>query len=248
MIRCIIIDDEKPAREVLKNYLTEYCSDIEIVALADSLNTGLKAISQYQPDLVFLDIEMPNGNGFDLLRKLTKITFRIIFVTAYSEFAVKAFRFYATDYLLKPVNINELMEAVEKVRLEIATMQDNRNLDELLEFSKNQDNGFNVVVIPDKRGFAVVKLTEIILCEADGYCTNFHLTGGRQNISSKNLKFYEELLGEKYFLRVHNSFVVNIRHVKGYDNEGIITLAGHLTAPLGNTYKKRFLERFAKWK
>ena len=111
-IKCIIVDDELPARECLQNFLQEYCRDVEVVAQADSARTALDAIIRYRPDLVFLDVEMPNGNGFDLLRQLGSINFNLIFVTAFEEYAVTAFRFSATDFLLKPINIKELMEAV----------------------------------------------------------------------------------------------------------------------------------------
>jgi two-component system, LytTR family, response regulator len=245
MIRSIIIDDEKPARDVLKNYLAEFCPEVLVVSMADSLKTGLKMINQHQPDLVFLDIEMPNGNGFDLLRKLPQINFKIVFVTAYSEFALKAFRFYATDYLLKPVNIDELKEAVNKVRGELDRHHENTNIEELQGFSKTPDAGFNVIVIPDKKGFVVVDIPDIVFCSADSYCTTFQIADGRQLTSSKNLKFYEELLEDKCFMRVHNSHLVNLKHIKGYNNEGFIILTHDLTAPLGNTYKKRFLEKFA---
>ena len=116
MIRAVIIDDEKLARDVISNYLQDYCQDVEVVATASSLKTAWSAIQKTSPDLVFLDIEMPDGNGFDLLNMFEKIDFKVIFVTAYSEYAIKAFRFSAIDYLLKPVKIDELIDAVARVR------------------------------------------------------------------------------------------------------------------------------------
>jgi two-component system, LytTR family, response regulator len=244
MIRSIIVDDEKPAREVIKNYLAEFCPDVEVIATADSVVTARKAILLHHPDLVFLDIDMPDGNGFDLLRRLHRIDFRIIFVTAFSEYAVRAFRFFATDYLLKPVNIEELMEAVEKVRNDMDDRAGNSNIEELIKFTQHADPQHSAITIPDKKGFKVVGIHEIIHCEADGYCTHFYITGGKKITSSRNLKFYEEILEEKCFLRVHHSYLVNLKHVKDFAAEGVIHLSEDHSVPLGNTYRKRFLDRF----
>jgi two-component system, LytTR family, response regulator len=244
MIRSIIVDDEKPAREVLKNYLAEFCPDIHVMEMAGTMKSGLNAVLQHRPDLLFLDVEMPDGTGFDLLRNLHRVDFRVIFVTAYSEYAINAFRFCATDYLLKPVNIQELMESVEKVRKEMASQPDPVNIEELLSATKNQESAFPSIVIPDKKGFAVLPVHEIIYCEADGYCTRFHMKKGTLLTSSKNLKYYEEILGMKGFLRVHHSYLVNLREVNGYDSSGLILINDGQSVPLGNTYKKRFLDRF----
>jgi len=244
MIRTIVIDDEKPSRDALCNYLNEYIPDVEVIATAGTAKLGLAAIRKHKPDMVFLDIEMPNGNGFDLLRQLGMIDFKIVFVTAYSEYAVRAFRLCATDYLLKPVNIKELTEAVEKVRNELNHMNDSRNLEQLQAFVRNPDENSRIIVIPERNGFKVVKIEDVLFCKADGYCTEFRLTG-KQNITSyKHLKYYEDMLELKGFIRVHNSFLVNLRHVLGYIHDGLIQLSDGCTTPLGNTYKKQFLQRF----
>jgi two-component system LytT family response regulator len=245
-IKCIIVDDELPARECLQNFLQEYCRDVEVVAQADSARTALDAIIRYRPDLVFLDVEMPNGNGFDLLRQLGSINFNIIFVTAFEEYAVTAFRFSATDFLLKPINIKELMEAVERVRQERIRKIDTTNIEALLKFTQNEPDNFNKLVVSNNLGFKVVSLDNIISCQADGYCTIFHLKGGEQLISTKNLKYYDELLSGQNFQRVHNSFLVNLQHVLEYSSEGLIGLSENNQAPLGNTYKKKFLEFFER--
>lgn len=244
-IKAIIVDDEKPSRDVLFNYLNEYCgTDVEVVAMADSVKTAHDVIRLKRPDLVFLDVEMPNGNGFDLLRQLNHVDFRTIFVTAFSEYAVKAFRFYATDYLLKPINAVEVVEAVGKVKKEISQILDNQNIEALLKHSNSKEKDFQRIMLRDMEGFRLIPFTEIIYCEADAYCTNFILTGNRRITSSKNLKHYEDLLTEVGFLRVHNSFLVNLKHVTGYHHEGDIQLIEKHNAPLGNAYKKRFLEHF----
>ena len=153
MIKTIIVDDEHPAREGLRNWLKEFCPDVDVLADAGSVKTAVESIYQHNPDLVFLDIELPDGDGFEMLRRLNRINFKIIFVTAFSEYAIKAFRFYATDYLLKPVNISELMEAVNKVRNELGNQRNNQNIMELLQHNTKFGNEFPVIVIPDKKGF-----------------------------------------------------------------------------------------------
>jgi len=243
MIKALVIDDEIPSRETLKNYLFQYCPDVEVVGEANSMKTGLDAIDSLAPDLIFLDIEMPNGNGFDLLRNLNRISFKIIFITAHSEYAIRAFRFFASDYLLKPVSIQELKEAVRKVGEEIRQEVYYRNLEELVKYVNGPAQEIHNLVIPDKKGFTVIQLQDILYCQADSYCTHFHLTDGRRITSSKNLKVYDDLLHEKGFQRVHNSYMVNLQHVKAFDHEGSIILTGNHHIPLGNAFKKRFMER-----
>jgi two-component system LytT family response regulator len=213
---------------------------------ADSARTALASILKHQPDLVFLDVEMPNGNGFDLLRQLSRVDFSIIFVTAYEEYAVLAFRFSATDFLLKPVNIKELMEAVDRVKKERSRKIDTTNIEALLQMTLSGMSQIRTLVVANNDGFKVLHLDEIICCEADSYCTIFHLKGRQKQITSKNLKYYEEFLSGQGFQRVHNSFLINLNHVISYSSEGLITLSDTYTAPLGNTYKKKFLQHFEK--
>jgi two-component system LytT family response regulator len=247
-IRSLIIDDEMPSREALANYITGYCPDVDILAQCDSARSACEAIMKYRPALIFLDIEMPNGNGFDLLKMVKSIDFKVIFITAFSEYAIRAFRFSATDYLLKPVKVDELVEAVNKVKQEIALEKSNANIQKLLENISLPGTRLNQLVIPDSNGFQVVDTEKLIYCEADGYCTHFYLTGKIKITSSKNLKHYEELLSGFDFLRVHNSYLINPSHVKAYTHQGEIRMTENLTCPLGSSYKRNFLERFRKLK
>jgi two-component system, LytTR family, response regulator len=247
-LKTIIVDDEKPSREALSNYIHDYCPSVEIVAACNSVKTAHKAILKYSPQLIFLDIEMPNGNGFELLRLFSPLTFKVIFVTAYSEYALKAFRFSATDYLLKPVMVDELVEAVEKASQEISRETGGLNLQKLIENLFAAQNHIRQLVIPDSNGFRVVEIDNIIMCEADGYCTHFYFSAKERLTSSKNLKYYQDLLGHHDFVRVHNSYLVNALHVKSYSNQGDIILSGKLKCPLGNAYKHGFIERFRKLK
>ncbi len=244
MIRAVIIDDEKLARDVIFNYLNEYCPDVEVVAQASSVKTALSSIQKTTPDLVFLDIEMPDGTGFDLLSRFDKIDFKIIFVTAYSEYAIKAFRFSAIDYLLKPLKIDELIDAVERVRSAGATGISSEIISSLLTNLRSSSPKQSTLIIPNIRGFEVLRVSEIIMCQADGYCTNFHLSGNRKVVSSKNLKHFDGLLEDQNFLRVHHSYLVNLDHVTGYTRQGEILLSEGMKAFLGDSYKNEFVKRF----
>ena len=244
MIRAVIVDDEKLARDVIANYLNEYCPDVEVVAQASTLKTAMSAIQKTTPDLVFLDIEMPDGTGFDLLNAFGKIDFKIIFVTAYSEYAIKAFRFSALDYLLKPVKIDELIEAVAKVRSASTPGLSSEIINSLLANLKNNTPKQSTLIIPNVRGFEVLRVADIIMCQADGYCTNFHITGQKKVVSSKNLKHFAGLLEDHDFLRVHHSYLVNLEHVTGYTRQGEILLSEGLKAYLGDAYKADFVRKF----
>jgi two-component system, LytTR family, response regulator len=247
LIKSVIVDDEQPSREALANYIREYCPDIEIVSECKSAKTAWKCINERQPRLVFLDIEMPRGNGFDLLRMFKTIPFKVIFVTAFSDYAIQAFRFSATDYLMKPVKVGELVEAVVKVRKELDIVDSGRNILTFLENLDSPDGVSKKLVIPDLKGFSVIPLDDIILCEADGYCTNFHLSDHTKTVSSKNLKHYEEMLPEEHFMRVHHSYIINLHKVTGYTHQGEILLAPKLRCPLSAGYKQHFLASFKKY-
>jgi two-component system LytT family response regulator len=244
MIRAVIIDDEELSREVIFNYLREYCPDVEIVAQASSVKTGFAAIVKNTPDLIFLDIEMPDGKGFDLLNMFEKIDFKIIFITAYSEYAIRAFRFSALDYLLKPVKIDELIDAVDRVRMAGSSGISAEEVNSLISNIKNGAARQSTLIIPNLKGFEVLRIPEIIMCQADGYCTYLHLTGDRKVVSSKNLKHFDNLLGDQNFLRVHHSFLVNLDHVTGYTRQGEIILTGGLKANLSDSYKSEFIKNF----
>jgi len=244
MIRAVIVDDEKLARDVISNYLQDYCPDVEVVAMASSLKTAWSAIQKTSPDLVFLDIEMPDGNGFDLLNMFEKIDFKVIFVTAYSEYAIKAFRFSALDYLLKPVKIDELIDAVARVRSTKTPGITSEIISSLLNNIRGNSPKQSTLIIPNIKGFEVLRVTDIIMCQADGYCTDFHLSGNRKVVSSKNLKHFDGLLEDQNFLRVHHSYLVNLEHVTGYTRQGEILLSEGLKAFLGDAYKNEFVKKF----
>lgn len=245
-IKTIIVDDEMPARKVIATYLTEYCRDVEICAECDSVASAFEAINRCQPHLLFLDIEMPNGNGFDLLRMFENPDFRVVFVTAYSEYAIRAFRFSAVDYLLKPVRVDELIESVNKFRQSASAVISRHEVDLLLRHLSRDTRPPETLAISDINGLTIIRLAEVILCKGEGYCTQFYLTGQRKLTSSKNLKYYEELLRYNNILRVHHSWLANLHHVASITRQGEIILTEEMKCPLGNTYKQAFLESIGK--
>ena len=244
-LKTIVVDDEKPSREALATYIRDFCPDVEIVAECDSVKSAFLAIQNHHPQLVFLDIEMPNGNGFDLLQLFQNPSFKVIFVTAFSEYAIRAFRFSATDYLMKPVKVDELIEAIEKVKQELTTGNNNLNLILLMEKMNSKEQNYSKIVIPDNKGYMVINTPDIIFCQADGYLTHFYLLGNNKVCSTKNLKHYEDLFDHQ-LIRVHRSYMVNLVNVKGYTHQGEVILAENLTCPLGDSYKQQFLEVLGK--
>jgi two-component system, LytTR family, response regulator len=244
MIRVVVIDDEKPSREVICNYLKQYCDEVQVVATASSVKNAYKAIKKNNPDLVFLDIELGDGKGFDLLTMFEKISFKIVFVTAYSEYAIKAFRINAIDYLLKPVKIDELKIVVEKARSVISVNTDSELIIEIIKNFSCNTSLQPTIIIPHTKGFDVLKVNEIIMCKADGYCTNFILTGNRKVMSSKHMKHYETFLSEHNFFRVHHSYIINLNHVCSYARQGEIVLTEGNKAFLSDSNSHSFFNIF----
>lgn len=242
-IKTIIVDDEQPSRAALSTYIGDYCPDVEIVAACDSAKSAYHAILEFKPQLVFLDIEMPNGSGFDLLQLFKNPTFRVIFVTAFSEYAIRAFRFAAADYLLKPVKVDELVESIGRIKGDLLKEQSHPQLSVLLDSLNSHNRELHQMVIRDTKGFTVIKTADLIMCAADGYCTVLHLAGNRKITCTRNIGYYEELLGGQ-MVKVHRSYLINPSKVTGYNRQGIISLEEGLSCPLGDSYKQGFLERY----
>ena len=244
MIRAIIIDDEPKGREILKNLLTKNCHNVEIIATANSADSGAEAIRKFRPDLIFLDIEMPGGNGFQLLEKTSDLDFDVIFTTAYSQYAIKAIRFSALDYLLKPVKPEELRDAVGKVEKKLSSQTTSRqNVDTLL--SNIKENLPKKVVIPNATGAENVLLDDIVQCSADGNYTNIFLKGGKKILVAKTLKDYEELFSDENFARIHHAHLVNLKHVKRYikGEGGSVEMSDGSVLEVSRRKKAEFLEK-----
>lgn len=216
-IKTLLVDDEPRGLSSLQKLLEFNCPELEIIGTGSSADEAKHKIEQLKPELVFLDIAMPEKNAFYLLNELSSIDFEIIFVTAYSDFMLQAFRFSAVDYLLKPVEDNLLTEAVKRAAKKIEEKTTGHSLETLLYNMRNKEGGQKLkMCIPSLKGFQVVKLSEIIYCEASSNYTNFHFTERPLICASKPIHEYETLLEDCGFLRIHKSFLINMEHVKEY--------------------------------
>lgn len=216
MIKAIIIDDELHCLQTLSLLLKEYCPEVQLLDQCLSANSGIEAIEKFKPDLVFLDIEMPVMNGFELLEQFPTIPFAIIFTTSYDQYAINAIRFSALDYLLKPIDRKELVIAVKKV-------QEGRHLplaeqfQMLLKQIQGKNAGFNRIAVPTAEGFELIPAEQIIYCEANSNYTYFYLKNKNKIIACRILKEIEIQIQEfPFFVRVHNSYLVNLNEVAKY--------------------------------
>lgn len=216
MLKAIIVDDEKISRDILNDYLSRYCPDVEVLAQCDSVQTGLQAIEQHQPDVVFLDVEMPKGNGFDLLEQVKDINFETVFVTAFDNYAIQALNYSAAYYILKPVSIDELVAAVEKIKGQKQKQAAGTHTKILLENIRAKRIDQHKIVLPLQDGFEVVSLKDVVHCEAHDNFTDFYFVSKPKMMICRTLKFYEELLSDSGFLRVHKSHLINLEHVEKY--------------------------------
>jgi two-component system LytT family response regulator len=216
MISALIVDDEPNNVIILANLLQDFCPKVTVIGDAGNVPKAEALIRETGPDLVFLDIEMPYGSGFDLLDKLRPVNFEIIFVTAFNEYTLRAFRYSALDYLLKPINISELQQSVNKAEQNIQLKNFDRRLDSFLENFKRSVSDIPKIALPGKNGVVFIPMTDIIRCEGSRGYTSIFIRNKGKIISSKNMKEYEALLPEEKFYRVHNSHLVNISCISGY--------------------------------
>jgi two-component system LytT family response regulator len=242
-IRAIIIDDEERARNTLRALLKEYCPQVEVVGICANIPEGVLNINQKRPQLVFLDIEMPEYNGFELLSFFREIDFQIIFVTAYNEYALKAFEVSAVDYLLKPVDIDKLKIAVEKAAKRLGSPDIQHNVDVLKDTFKTGQ--FNKIALPVSEGLLFIEVPDIVYLEAEGSYTNVWLKNGAKILVSKKMKFFEEILDTRpNFFRSHRSFMVNINYLKKYSkNDSSLLLDNGKVVYISRERKAEFEEQ-----
>ena len=245
MIKAIIIDDEKDSRQILASYLAKYCADVKVCGMGDSVNAGLELIREHQPDVVFLDIEMPYGNGFDLLDKIEEITFETVFVTAFDHYAIQALNQSAAYYLLKPLDIDELVKAVDKIREEKRSTDFARHARLLKENTKGSQQK---IMLPTMEGFEIVSIDTILYCEAVDNFTRFYFESNAPLLICRTLKYFEEVLSPHRFLRIHRSFVINPDHVVRYSKGkgGAVTMKNNQELEISPNKKKDFLDLFSK--
>lgn len=247
MIKAIIVDDELGARESLSKMLEKNCKQIEVVAKVDSMLSAFEAITNKEPDLVFLDIEMPNGNAFDLLEKFKTINFNIIFTTAYDHYAIKAIKFSAIDYILKPIDPEELITAVKRFEDRAGQKATLDKQFKTLLSNVRPENKLKKVGIPDGDGLIFINLSDIIRCDSDGNYTFFILTNGKKIIASRTLGEYEQMFADDNFFRIHRSHLINLEHVKKYikGEGGYVVMSDNSQVEVSRRNKTDFLEKLS---
>lgn len=243
-MKAVIIDDEKDSRTILASYLKKYCPDVTVCGFGESVTTGLEEIKKHQPDIVFLDIEMPYGNGFDLLDKIEDITFETVFVTAFDNYAIQALNQSAAYYLLKPIDIDELIKAVEKIRSERSEQNYTQHARLLIENKKPGAN--QKIMLPTMEGFEIVNISTILYCEAADNFTKFYFEQRQPLLICRTLKYFEDVLNGHRFLRIHRSYLINpdfvIRYSKG--KGGYVIMKNNQELEISPNKKRDFLDLF----
>ncbi|MFY0673605.1 MAG: response regulator transcription factor [Bacteroidia bacterium] len=247
MMRAVIIDDEVRSRESLEILVKENCKNVEVVALAESVESGLATLKQHKPDLLFLDIELQDGTGFDLLEKSALDDFHVIFTTAFENYALKALKLSAVDYLLKPINAEELVQAVNKAEELSDNDSTNKNFELLLQNLQNS-TGKHKIALPTSEGLTFINVSDIIRCQADGSYTHFFFKDRKKILVSKKIKEYEELLSPYNFVRVHHSHLVNLDEVAKYvrGDGGYVVMSDGETVYVSKRKKEDFMSALNK--
>jgi len=249
MIRCILIDDESNSLEMMEWLLKTYCPQVKIEDMCSAADEGIQAIHKYRPDVVFLDIEMPHMNGFDMLEQFDKLFFDVVFCTAYDQFAIKAFRYSALNYLLKPVDPDDLKETIR--RLEEKKSAPSQGQIELLLQNIRQSSkpGVQRIALTTGDGMIFVPTSDILYCEAESNYTAVVLEGGKKILVSKVLKEIDEALAGPDFFRIHNSFLININRIKKFvrGDGGYVIMEDGANVSISRSRRQEFMELFSKF-
>jgi two-component system LytT family response regulator len=240
-MKAILVDDEPANLENLSNLLSKYCSQVQILATESTVEQAAISIREHRPDLLFLDIQMGTYSGFDLLNQLPDKSFEIIFVTAYDQYGIQAVKFAALDYLLKPVDIDELISAVQKAESRVKEKKQNQQLDFLLNLIKKGDSVPPKIALPQLQEIRYVQVSQIIRCEADNTYTNFFLSSGEKIMISRSLKEYADMLQPHGFIRSHQSHLINPSYIKSWLKEdgGILLLTDGYKIPVSKPNRER---------
>ncbi|MBG0782488.1 MAG: response regulator transcription factor [Bacteroidales bacterium] len=241
-IKALIVDDEENSRKALLNMLQYYCKDIEVIGQAENIANAYELINMHKPDVVFLDIQMPGGNGFELLKKFKPIPFKVIFVTAFDHFALRAIKLSAVDYLLKPVSPKELIRAVSKLekQMDVEDLFDKQM--EALEDNMQPERQEKKIILNTSTTMHVIKINEVIRCEADENYTHVIKEDGKAVLVAKTLKEFDEMLSPFGFCRIHQSHLVNLSHVLTFEkSSGIVILTTKERIPVSSRRKEFFL-------
>lgn len=242
-MRAIIIDDEKKGRIALRQKILDYCKEIEIIGEAEDGKMGYELINSKKPEIVFLDIEMPIMNGFEMLQQLKECNFHLIFTTAYDHYAIKAIKYSAFDYLLKPIDIEELKHTVQKL-IHVNRRELKEQIDILTSNFNNEKPGLNKLAIPTMDGLFFYNISDLIYLEAQSNYTNLHFKDQKSILASKTMKEFEEILPSAMFFRPHHSFIINLHYVEKYikGDGGQICLTNGAVVDVSRRHKEEFLK------
>ncbi|MBI3509547.1 MAG: response regulator transcription factor [Bacteroidetes bacterium] len=248
MINSIIVEDEKKSMEVLEALIKANCPDVNIIGATDSVASGVELIKSAKPALVFLDIEMADGSGFDLLEKSAGSGYDVIFTTASDAHALRAIKYSAIDYLLKPIDADELKAAVDKIRAKSASSANLDNLKFLLQNFRKPSEHYSKITLPTGNAYEIVNVKDIIRCEADGSYTTFFLENKKKLLVSASLKHYEDILPSDEFIRVHHAHLINMGHVVRYlkADGGYAVMSDGTQIEVSRRKKDAFLQRLNK--
>lgn len=247
MLRAVLIDDESNCLKMLEWELKNSEFEIEVLEMCETGKDGLRAIKEYKPDVIFLDIEMPYMNGFEMLDLVPKITFDVVFTTAYDEYALKAFKISAVDYLLKPIDGIELKKSLDKVQMRKTHEMSPKHIEFLMEQLENtKRNTVKTIALPTYEGYVFVKLRDIIYCQSDNNYTKVFMGEGKNLLISRTLKEVEEMLRDYQFYRVHNSFIVNLNEISNYikADGGYLIMSNDGKVKVSRTKKEGLLKHF----
>jgi two-component system LytT family response regulator len=246
MLKSIIVDDEQKSGENLRILLQDFCEGVEVCAVCNSVDEAIEAIRKHSPDVVFLDVQMQRETGFDLLERLPKVNFEVVFTTAHAEYAIKAFKFSAIDYLLKPIDVTELQASVAKVNKKLTNDMTER-LQQMMRNLRDPTGDNYKLALPTTDGLFFVKVSTIIYCEASSNYTEIYTDDGRKHIVSRTLKEYEDMLTDHGFFRIHNSYLINLSAVKKYirGEGGQVLMNNGRSLDVAKRKKEGFLARVA---
>lgn len=245
MITTVLVDDDANLRKGMKALLEKYAIDMKIVGEAEAVDDAIAVISKTRPQVVFLDIQLAEGTGFDILEKLTetmgKISFQVVFITAHEQYAIKAFRFSALDFLLKPVDPEELQKVVEKIKATVQKSESFEHIELLLENIRKKADNFKRIALSTSDGIHLFNINEIIRCAAEDNYTTFYLKSGKTILISKTLKEYEDMLSGHGFERIHQSHLINLDYLKSYIKKdgGYVIMADNSHLPISQRKKER---------
>ena len=245
MKKALLVDDELKAQKNLSALISEYASEIEIIGTASSVSEAKLKIEEYNPDIVFLDIEMDGESGFDLLELFPDANFDIVFVTAHNEYAIKAFKYAAADYLLKPIDIDELENCVKNLSKPLKSVNRKEQQRLLLDTIKKHNDSFSKIVLPTLESLVFVEAKDIVRCESTDNYTNVFLSTGKKILVSKNIKHFEEVLEPFGFYRIHRSHLVNLNFISEYfrGEGGYVVMKDESSIPVSRRKKVSFLDR-----